>query len=180
MMSYWTFSDVFEEQGVVRKPFYGGFGLIAEDNIRKPAFDAFALLHRLGHVRMMPGIRSALITRRRDGSLVLALWDYSPPDGTGPKYTPPPAHRSSRVFAISVRDFPPRARGFLWRVDGHHSDVLRAFNAMGRPRWPTRQQIAVLKAAGRLAPARPVQLADGRITVRVPQHGLALLLLDRR
>ncbi len=180
MMSYWTFSDVFEEQGVVRKPFYGGFGLIAEDNIRKPAFDAFELLHRLGHVRMMPGIRSALITRRRDGSLVLALWDYSPPDGRGPKYTPPPAHRSSRVFEISVRDFPARARGFLWRVDGHHSDVLRAFNAMGRPRWPTRQQIAVLKAAGRLAPARPVRLADGRITVRVPQHGIALLLLDRR
>ena len=28
-MSYWTFSDVFEEQGVVKKPFYGGYGLIA-------------------------------------------------------------------------------------------------------------------------------------------------------
>jgi hypothetical protein len=51
---------------------------------------------------------------------------------------------------------------------------------MGRPRWPTRQQIAVLQAAGRLAPARPVQLNDGRITVVVPQHGLALLLLNRR
>jgi xylan 1,4-beta-xylosidase len=180
MMSYWTFSDVFEEQGVVRKPFYGGFGLIAEDNIPKPAFNAFALLHRLGHVRLLPAARSALITRRRDGSLVLALWDYSPPDGRGPKYTPPPAHRSSRVFRISVHAFPPRARGYLWRVDDHHGDVIRAFNAMGRPRWPTRQQIAVLQAAGRLAPARPVQLNDGRITIVVPQHGLALLLLNRR
>src|ERR1019366_6047313 len=27
--SYWTFSDVFEEQGVAKEPFYGGFGLIA-------------------------------------------------------------------------------------------------------------------------------------------------------
>ncbi len=180
MMSYWTFSDVFEEQGVVRKPFYGGFGLIAEDNIPKPAFDAFELLHRLGHVRLMPQVRSALVTRRRNGTLVLALWNYAPPDGRGPKYTPPPAHRSYRVFKIAVHEFPPHARGFLWRVDDHHSDALRAFNAMGRPRWPTRQQIAVLQAAGRLAPARPVQLHDGRITVRVPQHGLALLLLDRR
>ncbi len=180
MMSYWTFSDVIEAQGVVRKPFYGGFGLIAEDNIPKPAFNAFALLHRLGHVRLLPAARSALITRRRDGSMVLALWDYSPPDGRGPKYTPPPAHRSSRVFRISVHAFPPRARGYLWRVDDHHGDVIRAFNAMGRPRWPTRQQIAVLQAAGRLAPARPVQLNDGRITVVVPQHGLALLLLNRR
>ena len=35
-MDYWAFSDVFEEQGVVRTPFYGGFGLIAADNIPKP------------------------------------------------------------------------------------------------------------------------------------------------
>src|SRR5580698_2270656 len=32
-MSYWSFSDVFEEQGVIKTPFYGGFGLVAEDNI---------------------------------------------------------------------------------------------------------------------------------------------------
>ena len=46
MMSYWTFSDVFEEQGVVKRPFYGGYGLIAEDGLPKPAFNAFKMLHR--------------------------------------------------------------------------------------------------------------------------------------
>src|ERR1700688_3668776 len=35
MMSYWTFSDVFEEQGVVRWPFYGGFWVIAAGGIPK-------------------------------------------------------------------------------------------------------------------------------------------------
>lgn len=29
MMSFWTFDDVFEEDGVVKEPFYGGFGLVA-------------------------------------------------------------------------------------------------------------------------------------------------------
>ena len=48
MMSYWTFSDVFEEGGVIKTPFYGGFGIVAEDGIPKPAFDAFKLLHKLG------------------------------------------------------------------------------------------------------------------------------------
>src|SRR2546421_3982145 len=33
IMPYWTFSDVFEEQGVVKTPFYGGFGLIAAGGI---------------------------------------------------------------------------------------------------------------------------------------------------
>ena len=32
-MSYWAFSDVFEEQGVVKQPFYGGYGLIAAGGI---------------------------------------------------------------------------------------------------------------------------------------------------
>src|SRR3984957_8281997 len=44
MMSYWAFSDVFEEQGVVKQPFYGGYGLIAENGLPKPAFNAFKLL----------------------------------------------------------------------------------------------------------------------------------------
>ena len=52
MMSYWTFSDVFEEQGVVKQPFYGGFGLIAEDGLPKPSFNAFKLLHQLGDQRI--------------------------------------------------------------------------------------------------------------------------------
>ena len=52
MMSYWSFSDVFEEQGVIKTPFYGGYGLVAEDGIPKPAFDAFEILHELGDVRI--------------------------------------------------------------------------------------------------------------------------------
>jgi xylan 1,4-beta-xylosidase len=52
ILSYWTFSDVFEEQGVVKQPFYGGYGLIAAGGLPKPSFNAFKLLHRLGDVRI--------------------------------------------------------------------------------------------------------------------------------
>ena len=52
MMSYWTFSDVFEEQGVIRTPFFGGFGLIAIDHLPKPSFNVFRLLHNLGDQRL--------------------------------------------------------------------------------------------------------------------------------
>ena len=75
-MSYWSFSDVFEEQGVVKTPFYGGYGLIAEDDIPKPAFNAFKLLHKLGDERIQLDSESALLTRRKDGALVLAVWNY--------------------------------------------------------------------------------------------------------
>src|SRR6202044_3077172 len=82
-MSYWSFSDVFEEQGVVKTPFYGGYGLIAEDNIPKPAFNAFKLLHKLGDERIQLDSDSALLTRTKDGGLVVALWNYFPPGEAG-------------------------------------------------------------------------------------------------
>ena len=178
MMSYWTFSDVFEEGGVIRKPFYGGFGLIAEDDIPKAAFNAFAILHKLGDTRLDRAARSALITRTVSGAVAIALWNYAPPDGTGPRYTPPPATRQLRTFKITVLGISHSAHGELWRVDDRHSNVLEAFDAMGRPRWPTPAQIRELRAAGQLAPPRHVTLRGGRIQVTVPQHGLFLLLLD--
>src|SRR6202163_1117905 len=65
-MSYWAFSDVFEEQGVIRTPFYGGFGLVAEDGIRKPSLNVFAMLHQLGDRRIKLDSDSALATQRPD------------------------------------------------------------------------------------------------------------------
>ncbi len=62
-MSYWSFSDVFEEQGVVKQPFYGGYGLVAAGGIPKPAFSAFKILHQLGHERLALDSDSALVTR---------------------------------------------------------------------------------------------------------------------
>src|SRR6185437_3415236 len=71
-----SFSDVFEEQGVVRTPFYGGFGLIAAGGIPKASFNAFALLHRLGEQRFSGDPEGTLFTRRPDGTLVVAVWNY--------------------------------------------------------------------------------------------------------
>src|SRR5258708_18683729 len=91
-MRYWSFSDVFEEQGVVKTPFYGGFRLVAADNIPKPALNAFAMLHPLGNRRIQVESDTPLATRNNDGSIVLPLWNYSPPFGTRSTYTPPPAN----------------------------------------------------------------------------------------
>src|SRR5262249_30635224 len=82
-MSYWTFSDVFEEQGVVKTPFYGGFGLIAAGNIPKASLNAFRLLHRLAEERIPLDSMSALATRRADGSFAIALWNYAAPEEAG-------------------------------------------------------------------------------------------------
>lgn len=45
--SYWTFGDVFEETGVPRTPFHGGFGLVADGLIAKPTMWAFSFFANL-------------------------------------------------------------------------------------------------------------------------------------
>lgn len=178
-MSYWTFSDVFEEQGVTRTPFYGGFGLLAEDSIPKPVFNVFALLHKLGDQRIAVASESALATKTSDG-LVLALWNYAPPVGTGAVYTPEPASVGpEKIFAITLDHVNPGASVTLWRVDSTHGNVIPTYDRMGRPATPSRQQIVELQKAGAMAPAEHTKLVHGVLHVTVPAQGLVVVQVER-
>jgi xylan 1,4-beta-xylosidase len=166
MMSYWTFSDVFEEQGVVKTPFYGGYGLIAAGGIPKPAFYAFELLHRLGNQRLALDSDSALLTRRKDGTLVMAVWDYSPPGETG----------SARTVTLRVRNSSPTVAS-IFRVDRDHGDFHPAYEKMGEPRYPTASQIRELRAAVELPSPETRHIEAGEVTLTLPNHGLAVVEL---
>ena len=184
-MAYWAFSDVFEEQGVFRTPFYGGFGLIAPDAIPKPAFSAFSMLHHLGDRRLPLDSDSALATRTPDGSLVLALWNYAPPFGTGAAYTPPPSTLPpSRTFTLNLRGAgqnspSANARVQILRVDPDHGDVMKLYDRMGRPDDPSAQQIPQLRSAGQPAPPETARLQHGSLTLTIPPHGLVVLTISR-
>lgn len=167
MMSYWTFSDVFEEQGISKTPFYGGFGLIAQDSIPKAAFNAFKLLHRLGTQRLPANSEDVLVTKTANGKYVLAVWNYAPPEQAGPirhytlHFTGP--HASHAIVSI---------------VDPDHGNVVKAFVAMGRPAYPTRQQIIQLRAAAELGPPQQVIIESDTLTLTLPSYGLALVELQ--
>jgi len=166
MMSYWTFSDVFEEQGVVKAPFYGGYGLIAVGNIPKPAFNAFAVLHKLGDQRIDMDSDSALLTRDKEGTYVLALWNYAPPDDRGHA-----EHVTVRFRNVNL------TRATIWRVDSEHGDSYRAFKQMGEPSFPTREQIKELRTAGKLAPPQATDVKNGQLALDIPSHGLVVMEL---
>jgi xylan 1,4-beta-xylosidase len=165
MMSYWSFSDVFEEQGVVKTPFYGGFGLLAERSIPKAAFNDFALLHRLGDTRIEVSSDSALVTRRKDGALAIAVWNLFLPEEAGTAKT-------------VVLHFKGQAQGGSARitiVDKEHGSPLPAYEKMGRPASPTTAQIEVLRKAAALPRAEVRALKDGGLTLTLQPHSLALV-----
>ena len=177
IMSYWSFSDVFEEQGVVRNPFYGGFGLIAARRIPKPAFNAFAMLHKLGGHQLESDSDSALVTKRDDGTVVLALWNYAPPVGDTASYTPGKPKGANKHFSVDVRHLAAGARATVWRLDENHGNAVAAFDQMGRPDFPSRAQIAALRKAGEMAPPQHVDLHDGKLQLDIPPQGLVVVEL---
>ncbi len=176
-MAYWDFSDVFEEQGVVTTPFYGGFGLIAADEIPKASFNVFSALHKLGTRRIAVESTSALATVTSDGRLVLALWNYAEPIGTGPTYTLPSGPAGpARSFDLHLDHVPDNALVRVLRVDFDHGNALKLFDSMGRPTGSlTQTQIAQLRAAGSMAPAEQLHLTHGHLFLTVPAQGLAVL-----
>lgn len=164
-MSYWTFSDVFEEQGVVKTPFYGGYGLLAVGGIPKPAFNAFALLHRLGERRFASDAQGTLLTRRANGTLVLAFWNYVDPGSTGP----------ARRIVVQLRNTHAR-NASVQSLDAEHGNVRAAYERMGSPRYPTREQLAQLRTAAALPPPLSRSL-DGGLTLEIPPYGLVLVTI---
>jgi xylan 1,4-beta-xylosidase len=163
MTSYWAFSDVFEEQGVVKTPFYGGYGMVAERGIPKPAYNAFGLLHELGDRRLAVESPDALVTVRSDGKVVVALWNYAEPNEKA----------AQKVFRLKVTN--GAASKYTIRiVDPAHGSALAAWNAMGKPATPTLAQIAKLIDASKLAAPAEHALSE---PVRLNPQGLALLTL---
>ncbi|MFQ9638820.1 MAG: GH39 family glycosyl hydrolase [Eisenbergiella sp.] len=72
--SYWTFGDIFEEQGVPFTPFHGGFGLVANGGIPKPTFWIFKFFKDLQGTCVHRS-DDAVVVRTEDGSYRGIAWN---------------------------------------------------------------------------------------------------------
>ena len=78
-MSYWTYTDLFEEPGPPTAPFQGGFGLLNPQGIRKPAFFAYKYLHALQGDSLATSDPQAMLSTK-DGNVTAVIWDFEQPD----------------------------------------------------------------------------------------------------
>src|SRR5687768_9795531 len=73
--SFWTFSDIFEENYFPSVAFHGGFGLLNLHGIPKPTYRAFELLHNIGDQQfLVDGLHETVdCSVIREGSTVTVL-----------------------------------------------------------------------------------------------------------
>jgi xylan 1,4-beta-xylosidase len=168
MMSFWTFSDVFEEGGPIPKPFEGQFGLRAKGGINKPSYYGFALLHQLGDRRLANSSNNVIVTRI-GGELVIAAWNLVDPG----------QHGDMRTMQLTFQGVSADAKVVLQRVDSTHGNVLPRYGAMGKPLDPTPAQVEQLNRETGLPPPQPTHLTNGKLELPLEPNALVLIKLSR-
>jgi xylan 1,4-beta-xylosidase len=165
MMSFWTFSDVFEEGGPIAKPFEGQFGLRAKGGINKPSFYGFELLHKLGEERLANSSKDVIVTKTKDGSLAIAVWNLVDPDHRG----------SAKTVTLKLDGVAKDAKVTLERVDDSHGNTLAAYRTMGSPIDPTYKQVEELNRQTSLGTPESAKLTDGALTLHLDVNALVLV-----
>jgi xylan 1,4-beta-xylosidase len=168
-MSFWTFSDVFEEGGPIPKPFEGQFGLRAKGGINKPSYYGFALLHQLGNQRLTNPSKNVIVTKDETGNLRIAAWNLVDPG----------QHSSTRTMDLVFHGVPANANVTLQRVDSKHGNVLPRYAALGRPLDPTPAQVEQLNRETALPAAEQTHLTGGRLKLELEPNALVLVKVER-
>ena len=176
--AYWCLSDIYDQVGYGREAFFGGYGLLNLQGLRKPAYHAFELLARLGHERVSTigvgtdAMCNAIITTSTDR--VAHVLVYASDDSD---------HPEQKSIEVTV-DLPAGARpGRLYRIDSIENNVITRWRELGQPPYLSRAQTKELAADNALqTSSSPVHFENAgasthaRFTMESP--GVALLELE--
>ena len=136
-MSYWTFSDQFEEAGMPDKPFHGGFGLLTMQGLPKPACFAYRFLNDLGDTELACEDANVWSCRNREGAIQVLLWDYTHPEQDSPDaefFARDLPAKPTAPVRLSVSNLAPGEYTVnTTRVGYRHNDVYTAYLDLGSP-----------------------------------------------
>ncbi|MEO8746567.1 MAG: glycosyl hydrolase [Rhodanobacter sp.] len=141
--SYWTFSDIFEENYFPSVPFQGGFGLMNIHGIAKASYRAYQLLHGLG-TELMP-VEGAHATVDawlvRDGhSATLVLNNFALP-----------RHPiATETVTFTLHGAGPIKSATIQRIDLDHANAKHRWEQMGKPEYLSAKRVTELHAVSEL------------------------------
>ncbi|HLJ45320.1 MAG TPA: hypothetical protein VKU01_04900 [Bryobacteraceae bacterium] len=188
-LSYWVFTDIFEENGPRMTPFHGGFGLLNYQGIRKPAYFAFEFLNRLGPEELASTDDSSWVCRNAAGDVQALLWDFTP--------VIPPVGENDQVFykkeqpsqpagtaALRIEHLPEGTYDLAVYKTGYRAnDAYTMYLDMGAPGQLTRPQVMTLREGASGAPLQQgvVKHPGGLFVRELPlrQNDVFLVMLRR-
>jgi len=167
--SYWTFSDIFEENYFPSLPFHGGFGLLNIHGIAKPAYRAFELLHGLGTEMLPlhgahPTVDAWLVRGTEDAVILLS------------NFALPRQPLSAERVSFEIAGAAALRNATIQRIDLQHANAKRRWQQMGEPGYLSAAMVRELDDASRLRPeSQATSVANGvlRLDVTMPCQSVA-------
>lgn len=172
--SFWTFTDIFEENYFPSVPFHGGFGLLNLYGIPKPIYRAFQLLHQLGTEKLpVDGTHETVDAWvvRKDSSVTVLLTNHAQPRH---EISTQPVH----VRLTNATE--PRV-AYIERIDQDHANPQPLCQEIGVPEYLSPQQVELLQVASRLV-KEPIgwKFEEGAVHLNIdlPPHAVAAVTLE--
>src|SRR5665647_732688 len=150
-MSYWVFTDIFEESGPRFTPFHGGFGLLTIQGINKSALYSYKYMNKLGKTELVNTDTRSWACKSDNGDIQLLFWDFT---NTHPG-------DSVNNQAYYIKDLPSRSKGKLkvsishvpvgmytletYKVGYRVNDAYTDYLDMDKPKQLNKQQVEELK-----------------------------------
>jgi xylan 1,4-beta-xylosidase len=172
--SFWTFSDIFEENYLSSVPFHGGFGLLTVHDIPKPTYRAFELFRDLGDRQsLVDGLHETVDCSviRKDSSVTLMLTNHTTPGHS----------IETEELHIRLDNAPEPAGARIRRIDEDHANPKRLWKEMGEPEYLSDKDLERLEEASELVSEKqPVGFHDGTVSlkVRLPPHAVAAITIE--
>lgn len=150
-LAFWTFTDIFEENGPGKSPFHGGFGLINADGIKKPAYWAYWLYNQLSD-KIIEISDDHIITKQNEDYQII-IWNYcyykdNFANGDRSELTETDRDNIFKNRNITVNlsiDLNGEYEQTIFTLDKSTS-AFHNWVIMGAPGYPTQLEIAALKA----------------------------------
>lgn len=187
-MSYWTYTDLFEEPGPPTAPFQGGFGLMNPEGIRKPAYFAYKYLHAL-QGKSVATSDAETMASTDGGNVSAVIWDFEQPvqkvsnrsffTKVIPSHAAEPVHLRVTHLAGGAA-----YRLKVYRTGYHANDAYTAYLEMGSPKELTPAQVQHLNDLTRDLPETDKVIesgSDGTAEIALPMNSndIVLVKLDR-
>jgi xylan 1,4-beta-xylosidase len=166
--SWWTFSDIFEENYFSSMPFHGGFGLLTIHGIAKPSYRAYQLLHALGSTALaVTGAHATVdVWAVRDGDAIQLLIA----NGALPQH-PIAIEQVAIGLGRAIRS------ATVKRIDEDHANARGAWIAMGSPDSLLPAQVATLDRVSAMV-AEPLVVSGTEIAISMPPQSTALVTVQ--
>ena len=150
-MSYWVFTDIFEENGPPPTPFHGGFGLLNLQGIRKPAFFAYRFLNQLGSTELKNSDAQSWVCRDEHGGVQILFWNLIHPTGgtisNQDSFRKLQPSGTAATVNLNLTHIPPgEYHAQYFQVGFEKNDAYTAYLKMGAPSQLTVKQVEDLRS----------------------------------